>query len=375
MAEANKKEDNQLGHVTTLGIRELFETLFCLPKDYDDFHKLIGKDDIEANVGRTVNLVVKTLSAPRQAAHKPQPRYSISVTNGKHRLTLSDFGYLKQSAWAEVKEGEILFVQADIHVFSDRFYLSKPMMIPTESRGRLALRYAGKPGVLKGETVREKVTEALQDENSYSLAVESIKRRLGGMDEQAIIAGAGIQYGSLTAMLKAIHQPGSLEEAIEGLQAAKKVAIYSLLYQAQQANVRPISLPSAIRITGPMVAELIQRLPFPLTRGQTRVLHEMIRDLNVPSPMNRLLSGDVGAGKTAPYIVSAIAAQKAGAKVAILIPNGLLCEQVVAEALSWFPEANIQIIMGGGNPTPINFDDNPILVGTTALLNLLGKHT
>lgn len=103
----------------------------------------------------------------------------------------------------DVKKGDILFVQVDLRLFSERYYLSKSMIIPAESRGRLAPRYAGKPGVLKGETLREKVTEALQVENSFSLAVESIKRRLGGMDEQTIIADAGIQYASLTIMLKA----------------------------------------------------------------------------------------------------------------------------------------------------------------------------
>jgi ATP-dependent DNA helicase RecG len=78
---------------------------------------------------------------------------------------------------------------------------------------------------------------------------------------------------------------------------------------------------------GPRAKAAMDALPFPLTAAQRRVVGEIQADLALPHPMNRLLQGDVGSGKTAVAFVAAIAAAEAGHQVAMMAPTEVLAEQ------------------------------------------------
>ncbi len=68
-------------------------------------------------------------------------------------------------------------------------------------------------------------------------------------------------------------------------------------------------------------------LPFKLTAGQKDALREIVEDLQKPQPMNRLLQGDVGAGKTIVALLSALVAMENGLQVAFMAPTEILAEQ------------------------------------------------
>ncbi|MGE3956118.1 MAG: ATP-dependent DNA helicase RecG [Vicinamibacterales bacterium] len=70
-----------------------------------------------------------------------------------------------------------------------------------------------------------------------------------------------------------------------------------------------------------------QVLPFKLTAGQRQALKEIVDDLQKPHPMNRLLQGDVGAGKTIVALLAAIVAMENGLQVAFMAPTEILAEQ------------------------------------------------
>ena len=75
------------------------------------------------------------------------------------------------------------------------------------------------------------------------------------------------------------------------------------------------------------MADLIDNLPFKLTKAQLRVLEEIDNDMESEKPMNRLLQGDVGSGKTIVSIISAYKAVKSGYQVAIMAPTAILASQ------------------------------------------------
>ena len=75
------------------------------------------------------------------------------------------------------------------------------------------------------------------------------------------------------------------------------------------------------------MSELIDELPFKLTKAQIRVLEEIDNDMESEKPMNRLLQGDVGSGKTIVSIISAYKAVKCGYQVAIMAPTAILATQ------------------------------------------------
>ena len=75
------------------------------------------------------------------------------------------------------------------------------------------------------------------------------------------------------------------------------------------------------------MSELIDDLPFKLTKAQLRVLEEIDKDMERPKPMNRLLQGDVGSGKTIVSIIAAYKAVKCGYQAAIMAPTAILATQ------------------------------------------------
>ncbi len=80
----------------------------------------------------------------------------------------------------------------------------------------------------------------------------------------------------------------------------------------------------------------LQKLPFHLTAGQTNALKEIFQDLTQPHPMNRLLQGDVGAGKTAVALLAALSAMDQGYQVALMAPTEILAEQHFQNSLRVF---------------------------------------
>ncbi|MFQ5913916.1 MAG: ATP-dependent DNA helicase RecG [Nitrospinota bacterium] len=89
------------------------------------------------------------------------------------------------------------------------------------------------------------------------------------------------------------------------------------------------------RLKGPFTSSLIRALPFELTAAQKRALREIGDDLSSPSPMNRLLQGDVGSGKTVVAVWAALAAIQSGHQAAIMAPTEVLAEQHAARVRRW----------------------------------------
>ena len=75
------------------------------------------------------------------------------------------------------------------------------------------------------------------------------------------------------------------------------------------------------------MSDVIDKLPFKLTGAQTRVLEEIDRDMESDKPMNRLLQGDVGSGKTVIALIAAYKAVRSGYQAAIMAPTAILASQ------------------------------------------------
>ena len=86
---------------------------------------------------------------------------------------------------------------------------------------------------------------------------------------------------------------------------------------------------------GSLTRELLARLPFTLTRAQQRVIAEIRRDLARAEPMQRLLQGDVGSGKTIVAALAALQAIESGYQVAFMAPTEILAEQHYRKLAAW----------------------------------------
>jgi ATP-dependent DNA helicase RecG len=95
------------------------------------------------------------------------------------------------------------------------------------------------------------------------------------------------------------------------------------------------------------LATLRSRLPYSLTKGQETALSEIFEDLAEPHPMNRLLQGDVGAGKTAVALLASFAAMEQGHQVALMAPTEILAEQHLQNVKKFFgANAPVRLLVG-----------------------------
>ena len=124
------------------------------------------------------------------------------------------------------------------------------------------------------------------------------------------------------------------------------------------------------------VADLRALLPFQLTGDQTRVVEEILGDLEKPQPMNRLIQGDVGSGKTAVAFLSAGAALAEGGQVALMAPTEILAEQHYKNAVKLFGGRLRVALLTGKTPQServrlfgrLAAGEPVLLIGTHALL-------
>jgi ATP-dependent DNA helicase RecG len=94
---------------------------------------------------------------------------------------------------------------------------------------------------------------------------------------------------------------------------------------------------------GALFKAFVQRLPFKLTRAQTRAMNEVLKDLSQPHPMQRLLQGDVGSGKTIVAAIACLAAADSGAQAAVMAPTEILSEQHFRKFNEWLAPLGVGI--------------------------------
>jgi len=100
--------------------------------------------------------------------------------------------------------------------------------------------------------------------------------------------------------------------------------------------------------SGELLDRFVAALPFDFTPAQSRVLSEVRRDLASPKPMNRLLQGDVGSGKTVVAIGAMLIAVESGSQAALMAPTQILAEQHYAVLCRWLEPLGITIALRTG---------------------------
>ncbi len=111
-----------------------------------------------------------------------------------------------------------------------------------------------------------------------------------------------------------------------------------MAYRARRAR-SAFALPS----DGALLKRFLGKLPFRLTRAQRRAMAEVLGDLAAPHPMQRLLQGDVGSGKTIVAAIACLAAVDAGCQAAVMAPTEILAEQNLRKFSEWLAPLGVRI--------------------------------
>jgi ATP-dependent DNA helicase RecG len=143
--------------------------------------------------------------------------------------------------------------------------------------------------------------------------------------------------------------------------------------KAQQQN----QISAVLAPTGQLIDQFYKILPFQLTTAQQRVVNDILSDLTRTTPMNRLVQGDVGSGKTVVAVIAMLAAIQAGYQAAMMAPTEVLAEQHYRKLVQWFNLLHLPVeLLTGSTKTAKRRDihakletgELPVLVGTHALI-------
>ncbi|MDO8487779.1 MAG: ATP-dependent DNA helicase RecG [bacterium] len=342
------------GKLAKLGVNTVFDLLYHLPFRYEDRRQVsLAKS---ARVGETTT-VIGTISAVKNVFTKNGKRLQTATfTDASGTLTVIWFNQMYLSRVFTPGTEVALFGKVDF--FSGRPALISPEyeLVTAESSAihlrRLVPIYPETAG-LTSKWLRTKIYYLLPQLEADFMPSNSTKLQ------------------PWAQALHAAHFPSSLE----GVTSARhRLAFDELLLLELAAKLRrekwaKTRLAHPFQIDQEKVLEFINRLPFALTGSQNQSTKEILADLSKPIPMNRLLAGDVGSGKTVVAAVGTYVAHLNGWSSLVMAPTQILATQHFHTLSALFAPLGIKVELVTGSRKLPKDSQWDILVGTHALFS------
>jgi ATP-dependent DNA helicase RecG len=273
-----------------------------------------------------------------------------------------------------ISKGDVLLLSGTVRFFHGR---------QLQPREYVTLSRAGEESTAKTGAVFPvyPATEGLSQRQVRKLIADNLDELLDAAAGEEVLKGPILDRAGVPLLpdaLRSLHQPDSLAEAESGRRrlAYEELFFLQLLHALSHHAItahRP-GIVFARRET--LVRPLYHTLPFALTGAQRRVLAEIGEDMGSPRRMNRLLQGDVGAGKTVVALFAMLRAAENGYQSALMAPTEILAEQHLRTIRSLLGELPVRVeLLTGRMPAPerraaltaIASGDAGIVVGTHAL--------
>lgn len=301
------------------GLRTVGDLIEFLPRRHEDFTEVVKISDIHPGK--------MTIRARCEKIATRPVRRGLRLTTA----TLADDSGKLQAIWfnqpyreTQLKSGEEFFFSGEFEFNYNKYQLTNPSAelasdVPVQT-DRMVPVYRSIKG-LKSLVVRKIMNELRP---LMSMLPETLP-------EELIVREKLISRGD--ALLN-MHFPKAIEDVARARERLAFEELFQLLLASQFNKQENAKLEGwHIPFEQTVVAEFVKQLPFALTDAQRRAAWEIIQDFERQVPMNRLLQGDVGAGKT---VVAGLAARQAahhGFQTALLAPTEILASQH-AETLS-----------------------------------------
>jgi ATP-dependent DNA helicase RecG len=304
-----------------LGIRTARHLLWHLPSRYEDYSKNVPINQVvpgekQSIKGQVINIASRFIWPKRMSITTA----TIQDDSGAIRAVWFNQPYLEDS----LPEGTSVSLAGKVVLDKRGLYLSNPVheKVGGEPVGEgPELRHTGRLVPIYPET--EGMTSKY-----LRFLISGLLDNLELADH--LPATLRRQYGltDLAEAVRTVHYPRSIEEVDGAKQrlAFDDVLLLQLQALAQRRLVNLQRSP-AVAMDAAYMRTLVAALPFTLTRDQRVAALEVLRDMERPFPMNRLLEGDVGSGKTAVAILAALHAAKTGWQTVILAPTEVLALQ------------------------------------------------
>lgn len=358
----------QAERLARLGLHTVRDLLYFFPRRYDDFSSLKPINRLE--YGEEVTVVAQVWEAGTRQTRGGSTLFKAILSDGTGFIEATWFNqpYLAE----RIRPGQQIVVSGKVDEFLGHLCLTSPEWEPLQREllhtGRLVPVYPLTEGVSK-RWVREMVKRTI---DFWAARLPDHLPPLVRQEHRLL---------DLSAALQQIHFPDSTES----LQKARYRLAFDELFVFQLGLLRQRylwrSAPGRpLRVDQALLQAFVGNLPFELTSAQQRALEHIVADLASPHPMNRLLQGDVGSGKTVVAAAAMAMAVAAGAQASLMAPTEILAEQHFAtlnQLFAQIPGRRPQVCLLTGSVTGTQRDavyagladgSVEIVVGTHALI-------
>jgi ATP-dependent DNA helicase RecG len=357
-----------LEKLAKLNISSKFDLVLHLPLRYDDETHLYPIKD--APVGRDV--LIEATVVECDIKYRPRRQLVCQLEDGSGVVTLRFFSFygsqvkhfapgVRVRAFGEIRQG--FFGAEMVH---PRYRIVQPGLPVAEALTPVYPTTAG----MGQDTLRKLIERALASEKLEDTLPDELLRPH--------------RFPKFRDAVYFLHNP-SPEVLQQDLQARthpawRRMKFDELLAQqlsmrVHQQRRRGVGAP-ALRPKGTLVSRLLKALPFRLTDAQQRAVAQIRDDLSKPHPMQRLLQGDVGSGKTVVAALAALQCVENNLQVALMAPTEILAEQHYRKFSGWLAALGIEVAWLSSSTkksvkkqilTKIAAGEIPVLVGTHAL--------
>jgi ATP-dependent DNA helicase RecG len=305
------------------GILTVADLLLHLPYRYLDRSREPAISDLpEGQEVTAVGLVQSTATIPGK-----RRRFVLVLEDDSGELECVWFAghkYLRQA----FAEGDLLAVAGKVAQFGKQRQMVHPEVEVLTEKGEDTRLHTGRiiPLYSTSARMREEKLSSRGIRRLIHDALEAVAADIEDPLPEDILGRRGLV--SLVEAVRKVHFPDSMaqvEAARERLSFEELLHIQLYLASRLKDSKKPGG--RVFNAPGSLSQQLIERLPFPLTGAQERVLGEIWSDMSLPTPMHRLLQGDVGSGKTLVALLSILPVIEAGAQAVLMAPTEILAEQ------------------------------------------------
>ena len=328
------------------GVKTVEDLLYFLPLRYMD--KRTTHTIASLKEGQKANIIASVVTYRSLFfRHARKKGYEVVVEDGTGAISLKWFQWSQSYLKRICRKGNILFLSGQVSRFGTALQLVHPDVSLLEDETerddlmKIVPLYPPLDGIKQG-TLRKLIEGTL---NRY------------GEDIKCIFPESVEAYHELARMpetFRNIHFPEEdwykedpRHRYVERLILEEYMLFQSALWinRMEHRKKRGISF----HAQGPFCKKFVKGLPFELTAAQTRVIKEIETDMANAEPMNRLIQGDVGSGKTICAVIASCIAVDSGYQVAFMAPTEILAEQHYLSIHRFFEALDIPIVFLRGN--------------------------
>lgn len=356
---------NNLPLLQKLGINTLGDLITFFPRNYEDRSKPKKINELVDGEEALIDVICASqMNETRFARNKVILKMLVRDETGDCVLTWFNQTYLKN----KFKVGERYQFYGKVSIKYGRIEMARPVFDKeglNKNTGKIIPIYP--------------LTYKLSQNKLRSIIENGLKLVLGQLEEtipEYILKAYNLE--GINTALKQIHFPTSFENYSK----ARRRFVFEELLTVQLAlsslKSRYVQETDGIVFDKNVkMSDVINSLPFRLTNAQLRVLEEIDGDMESNKPMNRLLQGDVGSGKTIVSIIAAYKAAKSGYQSAIMAPTAILAEQHMQEFTNILNRFGVkcELLLGGMRAKKRNEvleqlknGEIDVLIGTHALI-------